>query len=331
MDLSIERCEDATTWNQFVERSPHGSVFCSTPFLKALKERVDLYFICEQGHPVLAVPVNEAGPGFVPFESYTTFRFAIYLGPMFSPEIENLPVHSSTPRRMRLLDFALTELSARHRRLSFTPSPHFGDIRSFQWFNYHRPAGGRFDVHLRYTGLLDLQSAGREQLHREVRDNRRRELERAARQRIVCETSEDLDILDRLDDLVYERQSLARDPADRAARRAIAESALLHDYGKFFVARSDSGEIASAYLCLYDRSCAYYLFAGNHPDFRRSGASSALLFHALDVFRKDGQRWFDFVGMNSPLRGDYKSSFNAVPTPHYLLDWKALPPSAAPD
>jgi hypothetical protein len=319
MDLTIERCEDATAWNQFVESSPHGSVFCKTPFFKALNEPFNLYFILENGRPVLALPVNESTPVFVPYAHYTTFRFAIYQGPMFSPEVEEMPVHSAVPRRMRLMDFALAELTARHRRVSFTLSPHLTDLRSFQWFNYHHPEGGRFDVHLRYTGLVDLRSPGREQLRR------RREMARAARQEVVCETSDDFDVLDWLDDLGYERQSLTRDPADRVARRAIAESALRHGYGRCLLARSARGEVASAYLCLFDRQCAYYLFAGNHPDSRRSGASSLLMLHALDMFRNEGKWWFDFVGLNSPRRGDFKSSFNAMPTPHYLVDWKTPP------
>ncbi len=321
MNLTIERCDDDELWNSFVAASPHGNVFCTSHFLTALNEPFVRYVILADGVAYLAIPVNESGPLFVPYESYTTFRFAIYQGPMFSKEIEEMPTHHSTPLKMKLLDFALTELSQMHRRIWFTLDPQFHDVRSFQWFNYHNQSGGRFDVHLRYTGLLSLSAFDDSSYLNEIRHLRKREFFRAEKEGIVCETTEDLDVLDWLEDMVYERQSLERDPADRKARRAIAESALANNFGCCLVARRRSGEVCSAYLCLYDDLRAYYLFAGNHPDTRKTGASTMLIFHALKMFKNDSKRFFDFIGLNSPNRGDFKSSFNAVAMPYFLVNW----------
>ncbi len=322
MTLSIDICTDVELWDSFVSASPQGNIFCSSPFLESLQESFVCYMVCEDDKPCLAIPVNESTPEFIPFGHYTTFRFAIYQGPMFAKEVEELPIHSGAALKLKLMDFALGELTARHKQLRFTLHPQFSDVRSFQWHNYHNEAGGRFDINLRYTGLLDLQSSSQENLLSEVRTLRKREFQRSQKEGVICEVSEDLDILDRLDDLVFERQELARDLTDQEARRSIAASALGHGYGRLLVAKLSTGEVASAYLCLFDHRCAYYLFAGNHPDTRKSGASTYLMFNALEKFRQEGKHSFDFIGLNSPLRGDFKTSFNAAPKAHYLVQWQ---------
>ncbi len=322
MTLSIHICTDYGLWDSFVSASPQGNIFCTSAFLESLREPFVCYMVSEDGKPCLAIPVNESAPLFIPFGHYTTFRFAIYQGPMFAKEVEELPIHRGAALKLKLMDFALAELTGRHKQLRFTLHPQFSDVRSFLWHNYHNESGGRFDLNLRYTGLLDLKRSSQENLLGEVRNLRKREFQRSQKEGVVCLVSEDLDILDQLDDLVFERQELARDLTDQEARRSIAVSALQNGYGRLLVAKLATGEVASAYLCLYDERCAYYLFAGNHPDTRKSGASTYLMFYALEKFRQEGKQNFDFIGLNSPLRGDFKTSFNATPTAHYLVQWQ---------
>jgi lipid II:glycine glycyltransferase (peptidoglycan interpeptide bridge formation enzyme) len=102
----------------------------------------------------------------------------------------------------------------------------------------------------------------------------------------------------------------------------IARAAMSEGYGKCMTAKLPTGETASAVLVLYDRKTCYYLFAGNHPDFRKSGASSYLILKAIEKFKEEGKVYFDFIGINSPSRGDFKISFNANPTPYYITNWR---------
>jgi Acetyltransferase (GNAT) domain len=324
MSFTIDRCTDKVLWDQFVEQSPQGSIFSSTAFLAALNEEFELYMIFENQKPVLAVPVQvrDGGPLFVPYSPYTTFRFAIYQGPMFSKAIEEIPLHSGVGHKLKLVDYLLNELTARYERLSFVLHPNFEDLRSFLWFNYHNEKGGRFEINLRYTGWLPLAESTQEQHFYNTRRNRRRDFSLAVESGFKCELSDDLDLLDWLEDLVYERQGLSRPAEERTSARAIAQSALSNGYGRYLIASNNKGEVASAYLFLFDSKCVYHTFAGNHPDMRNTGASTLLLFYALEMFRKEGKPLFDFVGLNSPYRGDFKTSFNAKPKPNYIVSWK---------
>lgn len=322
MTLTIDVCADKNLWNSFVRRSPQGSIFCHTDFLEAIGQ-FELYVVSDGGVPVLAVPVEMPGGGleYIPYASYTTVRYAIYQGPMFSEAVEKMPLHRAVPYRLKSLDFLLEQLSLKHSALSFPLDPEFPDLRSFQWFNYHNEAGGRYSVNLRYTARLNLSQSTHTQHLEQVRSVRRQEYKRAEKAGITCEESTDISLLEALDEQVYIRQALERSDIERLQRRSIAESALGKGYGKLLVARCEDGAVASAYLTLFDDRTAYYLFAGNHPERRHTGASTYLMFHQLKLFRDQGKRLFDFIGVNSPNRGDFKTSFNAQLVHHYLVAW----------
>jgi lipid II:glycine glycyltransferase (peptidoglycan interpeptide bridge formation enzyme) len=65
-----------------------------------------------------------------------------------------------------------------------------------------------------------------------------------------------------------------------------------------------------------DSKCAYYLFGANDPELREANASSKLLIDNIVIFADQGLEKFDFVGVNSPQRGDFKLSFNAELIPY---------------
>ena len=79
----------------------------------------------------------------------------------------------------------------------------------------------------------------------------------------------------------------------------------------------------SASLFLFDNKCAYYLIGANNPAYRKFGVGTFVLYQQIKKSMELGLRRIDFVGINSPNRGDYKISFNAKSTPYYTLNWKA--------
>jgi Acetyltransferase (GNAT) domain len=318
MSLQLRQCLDDTNWDQFVEDSPQGSIFCSSGFLAALGESFERYFIVEANVP-LAAAVLLMRDG-IPLPA--PYPFSCYHGVMFSRYVDELPLHRGVPERLRLVDFLLAELSKRYSRLSFCLHYQFPDLRSFLWFNYHEPQNGKFMVEVHYTGLLSLpKSETNEEYLRRVRELRRREYLRAVREGVVVECSNDIDLLDRLHELTFKRQSISRSEDEVRLVRSIARQAVSRRFGKLLVARTATGEAASAYLFLLDRKCGYYLFGANHPDLRKTAASSYLMFHVFDTLRSEGIHYVDFCGINSPNRGDFKTSFNARPTPYFVVNW----------
>jgi hypothetical protein len=318
MTLRLAHCSDDAVWDEFVGDSLQGSIFCYTGFLQALEETFERYFVVEDNQPVVGTVLLTRDGSPLP----APYPFTCYQGVMFSKAVEEMPIHRRVPAKLKLLDYLLGELSNRYRCLSFCLHHEFSDLRSFLWFNYHEPAKGRFAVDLRYTGLLNLCELGtREEYLGQVRELRRREYSRAVREGVSVENSDDVDLLDWLHELTFKRQSITRSSDEVRLLRSISRNALNAKFGKLLVARCSTGEAASAYLCLFDRKCAYYLFGANHPELRKTAASSYLMFHAIDLFKNEGIQYFDFVGINSPNRGDFKISFNAEPKPYCVVNW----------
>lgn len=321
MSFHLIPCLNIVNWNQFVEDSPQGSIFYNASFLEALGETYELYFLTEGDQIVaaFALLLKDSQPLLAPYP------FTCYQGIMFSPEIEQLPPHRKVPHRLKVIEHILKELTGKYNTISFCLHPRFEDLRAFLWFNYHEPSHGQFKVDLRYTGILDLQNINsNEQYMAMVRSVRRQEHTRALAQGVTIEDSDDVDLLDQLHGLTFSRQGINRSPADVKLVRSIAKHSLTNHFGKLKIARTAAGEVASATLCLYDRQSAYYLIAANHPDLRKTFASTLLLFHMINVFREKGISHFDFIGINSPNRGDYKISFNIQPQCYYTVLWHSV-------
>jgi Acetyltransferase (GNAT) domain len=318
MGFKLAACNDDQTWDDFVDRSLQGSVFCNAAFLSALGRKLERWLVSENAKVVAAYPVllNDTQPIAAPH------RFTLYQGLMFHPEVDSQPFHRGVQHKLRITDFLLEQMAERYSRISLCTHPNLGDIRSFLWFNYHQPEKGVFSVQTCYTGLLNLRQFERERHLSEMRAVRRSEIVRAGREGYKAVESNDIDTLDRLHDLTFKRQGLTRLESDGPMVHSIAEAALKHGFGRCLMAIDPAGNVASANLILLDKRVGHYLIGANHPDFRKSGASAFLLLEAIEHAAKSGARYFDFVGINSPNRGDYKVSFNAQPVAYYTLDWK---------
>jgi lipid II:glycine glycyltransferase (peptidoglycan interpeptide bridge formation enzyme) len=155
--------------------------------------------------------------------------------------------------------------------------------------------------------VLDLRSIDVQGLANQARSCRRQELRKAAA--YIVQEEHEVDRFLALYGLTFARQGIALPTATLQLVRAIAEAAVAQGYGRISSCSTPQG-VASMMLVLYDRQRAYYLFAANDPDQRNSGAATRLMFENLLFAQQRGVAEFDFVGVNSPNRGDFKLSFN---------------------
>ena len=319
MSLTLKPCEDKQRWDRFVASSPQENVFCTTPFVDALGEDYDFWLVEKDGCPQLgAVVLKRDGQPI-----YAPYPFTMYQGILFDGSSRSMPHHRRVKWALRVTEFLLSEMEQRYERISFCL--HYGveDLRSFQWFHYHEPQRGQFKIELRYTGLLDLLAVPDFDAYlMTIRKVRRYEYRRAQSAGLTIEESDDMDTLDRLHRLTFERQGIERSPEEVRLLRAISEAALSEGFGQLLLCRDKQGDTVSATLFLYDSHCGYYLFGANDPEYRRTGSGTYLLLENIRRCKEKGLAKVDFVGINSPNRGDFKTSFNAVPMPYYVATWE---------
>ena len=305
--------EDKQVWDVFVSTSPQRSIFVYSKFLDSLQVNYDLVTSYEKGQIVAGAVLIYSGAG-EPIEEI--FPFTQYQGLLLFDQT-NQAAHSQITREFKIVERFIEKLSEQYRNYCFCQSWRLNDLRPYQWHNYHEPAKGQFRLDLRYTGVLDLKKFDHFDAYlASVRACRRQEFKKAS-QMLKLEFSRDESILDNLHAKTFDRQHIERDDRESALVTSICKQAIAGGYGKLSVAMM--GEVpVSAVLFLYDDRTAYYLFGANDPSHRKTFAGTFLLMHMIkDAFEK-GIQEIDFVGVNSPNRGDFKISLNAELRPYFI-------------
>lgn len=298
--------ENKQVWDAFVSTSPQRSIFVYTKFLDSLNADYDLVTCYEKGQIVAGAVLifSDAGE---PIDR--PYPFTQCQGILLADNASQ-SAHSQITHEFKIVEYFIRQLTEYYKKCCFCHSWRLNDLRSFLWHNYHEPEKGQFKVDLRYTGILNLKKYDNFDAYlSSVRSCRRQEFKKAS-QVLKLEFSDDEGILDSLHAMTFERQGIDRSDQDSVLVRTICQHAITGSYGKMSVALLDDVPVSAA-LFLYDDRTAYYLFGANDPSHRNTGAGSFLLLHMIkDAFEK-GLEEIDFVGVNSPSRGDYKVSLNA--------------------
>lgn len=305
---------DKKLWDDFVFSSPQNNLSSQTKFLDAIQKEYEM-LVVSKGESILLGVVfvkNNAG--------HPILEPLMYQGVLFSSSLAALASHTRVKKSLDGMEFLLAECVKRFQQISFSLHHSFKDLRSFQWFHYNEPEKGQFKLELNYTAILSFNGIGDfEELIENARTVRRQEYRRCVNDGFTTEESEDILILDQLHEKTFERQGMKRSKSDKFLTTTFAKEAISSGFGRLLICRDKFGVPASASLFLFDDKTAYYLVGANNPEFRKYGTGSYLVFEQLRSCLEQGLTQVDFVGVNSPNRGDYKTSFNAVPIPYFTV------------
>lgn len=308
-------------WDNLVAQSEQGSVFNSREFLSALG--VDIrYWGVYDGYELMAATSVQVDGGGNPVGPDKCIN--LYQGIMLSPAITGLPVPSRVRRELAVVNRLIEGLTERYDEIWLSMHPRMKDIRSLQWFNYHTPENGQFQIDVRYTGLLELTNfSSREELVSSFARGRQGDYKKAISKGITVKTCFDPNLLDTLHAKTFARQEADRGVFDKLLI-PITDAALKKGFGELLVAYTDDGAPTSASLFIWDNSTAHYLFGASDPEYRNTGAATYVLAESLwrAIERKNCRA--DFVGVNSPQRGEFKTSFGALPVTYFEAHWKVV-------
>jgi len=312
MVFELTKSNNNNEWDELVATSPQGNIFSNCRYLEALNAPSSRYVISTPHGEVLAGVVVMENQGASDMH-VAPFPYTPYQGILFSSKIAPLPQHKRITREFRITEFIIHTLIEIYGNFNMSLSPSFGDIRPFLWHNYHQPDSPHFLVRDRYTATLDLTNFHLEIYLKTVRTVRRQEYKKS---RVEISETDNIPLF--IDTYVktFTRQGIEVSNAHLTLIKSICTSALTHGYGRLSMAMTDTG-VASMSLFIHDKRCAYYLFGANDPSQRKSGASTKLMIENINEMAKRGIGKLDFVGVNSPNRGDFKLSFNPELTPYH--------------
>lgn len=147
-------------------------------------------------------------------------------------------------------------------------------------------------------------------------ENIRREIRKAQKQLVI---RTDLDIAKFLDInlLTFQRQGL-NPPYDRDFVKRLDAACVHQAARKIFFAEDGQGRIHAVLYLVWDKNSAYYLMGGSDPDLRNSGATSLLMWEAIQ-FASTVTKRFDFEGsMIEPIERFFRA-FGARQVPYFQI------------
>jgi hypothetical protein len=291
------------SYDELVARSPQGSIFATSWWLDAVAP--GRWRPNAVGGDVL----EAAWPTVV-----RSTRFGeVHEGPPLTPFLGPLFGSSESPSRTRAkqiewLERLLEELNG-FAHLDARCHPAFDYWTPLSWHGFEQTTHYTW----RLTDLGDLEGIWnglRENIRREVRKGRKRGLE-------VDEAS--LDDLDRVQAKTAQRHDRGQAAVEtRAVLRRVDDAAAAREARSVLVARDSDGRVHAGGYFVWDSRYTYYLVGGSDAALRTSGASSLLMWTAIEHAAARGTA-FDFEGSMLRHVERFFRAFGGTPVAYSIL------------
>ncbi len=304
-------------WNNFVKRSPQGTIFTRKAFLEASVGKLGLWY-CLKGEEIkAAICLQETDDG----KSTRKVPHFIHNGILFASFEELSPVDRAN-EEFKLSAFVVSELNKIYKHIDFTNYHNVCDLRPFQWHNYGTD-GPKASIDIRYTSLIELPeaSADWDAFLKTFNSTRRRSIRSGIKEGVQVESGFDLDLFLSLYKQTFAYQDIGVESEELDLVVGIISS--LNNAGliEMLIAKDGDGMPASVGVFAKHKETAFYLYGANSRESKSHHVGSVLFFEAFKKLSSQGIRIFDFEGVNSPLRGYFKSSFGGKITPYYRIYW----------
>ncbi len=151
-----------------------------------------------------------------------------------------------------------------------------------------------------------------------LQSNIRREIRKAeGRFQIKLREGNDMAGFIDLHEKTFLRQGISM-PYSRAFMEKLDKALAQRNARRIFIAEDDQGRAHAAVYLMWDSNCAYYLMGGGDPDLRTSGATSWVMWEAIQCAATIVPN-FDFEGSMMEHVERFFRGFGAVQTPCNLV------------
>ena len=212
--------------------------------------------------------------------------------------------------------FLIDKIILIHNSFSSSLSPYYNDIRPFLWYNYN--SKNIFSVLPRYTAILNLSNINCDTYLNNIRKTRRYEYNISK------------NVIVRFDDVtnfveIYKNMFFYKEihipQSELFFIEKIIVNALSLGYGKMYASINYKNELEAINFYLFDNKTVYYQFGVRNFSINNNFNTTKLIVDNIFSFKNLNFNFFDFVGVNSPDRGDYKMSFNPTLRSYYVVNY----------
>jgi hypothetical protein len=312
----LEPVTDDAEWDKLVSSSCESSPFLKSSFLRSVNQEHSRFLLSVEGKATIGTCLFTA----LRSAPENTYAFCSYQGAFF-PNLKRRDYSDENLRILRLKELIqILDSQGEPRHFSFHPN--VNDLRAVEWFYYATGNLRLFpSIKSRYTGTIQMsEHATFEKYLGTIRKERLREYRRSLEGSYEIEmNSTDIMNFLKLYNITFERQGhkVTNLVVERVSN--IISAGLKDRSGILRMLYNHNGDPVSGAYILSDETTDVYLFGANNTEFRDSYGPTRLLLESIKESFERNKTIFDFCGMNSPRRGEFKSSFNARVTPYFEM------------
>lgn len=282
-------------WDAFVERSPQGTIFSTSRWLKLFNKEFWIYGVFDDGGNIQGGIVffdDEEGCYSGGANCAITPVQGVLIAPLKSKPVALL---SHTNKITQLLIESLEE----YKNVEIS-NYNLNDIRPFIWGGFTQSVG--------YTSVIDLSDLSK--VWEEMDKDTRNQVHKAEMSALTVKINRGYPDFKRLYLKTFERKGLQPTASDK-----LLDKLFRYVDNFLYMVYKDSKPLAGVVI-IWDEKRAYYILGASEPD--NYGASYMALWSAFShiaEFRNE----IDLVGVNNPMISRYKMSFGGELKPYYIV------------
>ncbi len=319
---SLAPVKDFRKWDEFVEKSPQGTIFSSSEYIQEAEVPYKLFYVFKGEEQKAGLSLILSGD----CSGCVLDDLVIYNGILFNYDPTQKPVKSQM-ERFEVTDFIIEELDKKYSFVEMALAPQFQDMRPFLWHNYKSISQEeRFAVDLRYTSYINISGLAidvREEnteLFKNLDTLRQRNIREGLKKGAVVDRSNNIQLFL---EFYVENLRAQNQPADTIKVKRMGnliKSLLVKGHAFMYSSINSDGEVGYIAIFCKDKKRAYYLFGAGHAQLTERYHGTLVFWRAFqDLAKNQGVIEIDMEGVNSPNRGKFKLSFGGDLRTYYQV------------
>jgi len=292
---------DKNEWDDFVKRSPQGSVFSETWYLDAMNVKYKILAVYKNERIIAGIVLTKNE-----INTWSNPMLVKYLGVLLGNEQKNVS-QKVLSQQFKILELLIGELK-KYKSFDYYFHPNFTNWTPFYW--------NGFAQHTRYTYRIDLNKEFIE-IEKKIHHNIKRNIKNAQKLKVVIKRDIGIDNLLKMVNETFEKQG-GNSPYNDKLQIAIKK---FFKDGNFvsFGAYDTRGKIISACGLVYDEKSSYLILNGSTMHDQIRGANALMIFEAIKYFKEKGLETFDFEGSMLPGVEQFYRRFGGDLVPYYRI------------
>ena len=285
MEIEILETKDFFEWDNFVENSNQDNIFSKSIFLKNWFKKFKLFYVKKKGDIIMGIIFPEKNYNRNNLKSYS------YQSIIINKKYDQKPFHSKYKIFNDCLEKFLNFIDIHYNEFHFSLHPSIQDIRQFQFSNHDKD---KYLVNIKYTSYLDLgNKINIYEIIKNSRKARSQDYNKAIKKFVFNQTN-NIKLIDELHKKTFERQNKKRGPGGDLMFDKIIK-VLNENNNISMFSCIDKDKIISASIFIEYKDQAYYLIGANDPNYRNSGAGTAVIFEHIKHLLNKKIKIIDFL------------------------------------